>query len=82
MKSIECLEAKLPDFDKCLIIKYTHDVEYSGLVKVEGFESVLEGSLVTAGGDLKEGTRVSVTLKEGNNALVRLLCLLSIFAIQ
>ena len=53
-------------FDKCLTITYIgNEVEYAGLLKVDGFESVLEGSLFTTAGDEKEGTRVSVTLKEG-----------------
>ena len=47
-------------------------MEYAFLVKVDGFESVLEGSLYTTAGAEKEGTRVSVTLKDGNRALVRL----------
>ena len=54
----------------CLVIKYPQgEVEYSGLVKVEGFESILEGSLI-ASGEVKQGSRVSVTLKDGNKALV------------
>ena len=53
-----------------MIITYNSGIEYAGLAKVDGFESVLEGSLFTTDGEEKEGTRVSVTLKDGNKALV------------
>jgi len=73
VKLINCNEVNLSQFDKCLIITYTQEVEYAGLLKVDGFESVLEGSLITASRSEKEGTRVSVTLKDGNKALVMIL---------
>ena len=71
VKLIDCDEVKLSLFDKCLVVTYTSEVEYAGLAKVDGFESVLEGSLFTTAGEEKEGTRVSVTLKDGNKALVK-----------
>ena len=62
VRTIYCNEAKIPSFDMCLVIKYAQgEVEYSGLMKVEGFESILEGSLI-ASGEVKQGSRVSVTL--------------------
>lgn len=70
VKSIDCDDAKLSSYDKCLIIKYANgEVEYSGLVKVGGFDSILEGQLVV-NSEVKPGSRVSVTLKEGTHALV------------
>ena len=76
VKSIDCNEAKLASFDKCLVITISGEMEYAGLAKVDGFESVLEGSLFTTSGEQKEGTRVSVTLKDANKALVsQQLCL-------
>ena len=70
VKLADCNAIDLSLFDKCLVIAYTSEVEYAGLVQVDGFESVLEGSLITTAGQEKEGTRVSVTMKEGNMALV------------
>ena len=57
-------------FDKCLMITFTNAVEYAGLVQVDGFESILEGPLITTEGEEKDGTRVSVTLKSDDKALV------------
>merc|ERR1712212_215558 len=72
VKLTDCNSINL-SFDKCLTITYTQEVEYAGLVQVDGFKSVLEGSLITISGVKKEGTRVSVTLKGGNKALVMIL---------
>ena len=67
---IDCNNAKLSFFDKCLIIKYSSgELEYAGLVKVEGFDSILEGYLIESD-EAKKGSRVSVTMKGANKALV------------
>ena len=71
VKVADCNDVHLHhNCDKCLVITYAHETEYAGLHKVDGFESVLEGSLFTTEGEEKQGTRVSVTLKDGNKALV------------
>ena len=57
-------------FDKCLTITYKNAVEYAGLVQVDGFETILEGPLITTEGEEMDGTRVSVTLKGDDKALV------------
>ena len=70
VKLIDCNDAKLSFFDKCLIIKYSSgELEYAGLVKVEGFDSILEGYLIESD-EAKKGSRVSVTMKGANKALV------------
>ena len=66
VKIADCGEIKDPfAFDKCLVIKYAKGtVEYSGMVKVDGFDSVLEGKLMTGNGNVIEGSRVSITMKD------------------
>ena len=45
-------------------------MEYSGMVKVDGFDSILEGTLFRQNGEMIEDSRVSVTMKDDNKALV------------
>ena len=74
MKLADCSELNVPlgTFDKCMVIKYADGtVEHSGMIRVEGYDSILEGTLFREDDDVIEDSRVSVTVKDGDKALVR-----------